>query len=199
MTGNVSVILLCGGRSARMGTDKSRLVLMGKTLLQIQLEKARALGLAEELLCGGSGLPDLYEDAGPLSGLLTGLTAAHNETCLVLPVDLPFLPVSALRALLALHASSSAPATLLCHGGRTEPLAGVYEKRLSSEMDAFLSSGRRTVNAFLDRIPWQPFDPELPEVCFLNCNTPEDWALALRLCADSREYGGSPDLFGISP
>ena len=199
MPETVSFILLCGGRSARMGMDKSQLVLMGKTLPQIQLDKARALGLGEELLCGGSGLPDLYKDAGPLSGLLTGLMAARNDTCLVLPVDLPFLPVSALRALLALHASSSAPATLLCHGGRTEPLAGVYEKRLAPEMDAFLLSGRRTVNAFLDRIPWQPFDPELPEVCFLNCNTPEDWALALRLCADSRQNAFPPDSFGILP
>jgi len=53
----LSGIILAGGRSSRMGRDKARLMLGGHTLLELQAEKLRALGITDILLSGEGCLP----------------------------------------------------------------------------------------------------------------------------------------------
>ena len=45
-------IVLAGGKSKRMGTDKSEIILDGKSFLQIQTEKLRDLGASRVYVSG---------------------------------------------------------------------------------------------------------------------------------------------------
>ena len=43
----ISMIILAGGASSRMGRDKSDLTIDGKTFLEMQIEKGEKLGISD--------------------------------------------------------------------------------------------------------------------------------------------------------
>jgi molybdopterin-guanine dinucleotide biosynthesis protein A len=100
----VAGVLLTGGASRRMGTDKARLVVNGESLAA---RSARVLAAAcdpvIEVGSGVSGLPAIQEDppgAGPLVALLAGVGALGNPRVVVLlACDLPFVEPQLLRLL----------------------------------------------------------------------------------------------------
>jgi len=97
-------VLLTGGASRRMGTDKARLVVGGETLAA---RGARVLSEVcdpvIEVGPGVSGLPAVEEEprgAGPLVALLAGVGALGNPRAVVLlACDLPFVEPAVLRLL----------------------------------------------------------------------------------------------------
>ena len=88
----ISGILLTGGKSTRMGTDKASLPFGNGTLLTVQLEKFRALGITDVLISGyGDGqIPDDVPGCGPLGGLAACLPRVQNPCALVISVPLAF-------------------------------------------------------------------------------------------------------------
>lgn len=177
----MSGIVLAGGRSRRMGQNKTDLELMGKTLLQRQVEKLRALGIQDIMLSGtdsrfdARAVPDEYIGKGPLGGLHACLRAARNPTCLVVGVDIPLIPVSALAHLCEAH---SGGVTVLRHGRWEEPLLGIYDRDIAGPIAALLESGRHAVRDLRDVVPWSHFDYLGPEELLVNCNSPEDFDAA---------------------
>lgn len=175
-------LLLAGGRSRRMGRDKALLKLCGSTFLELQLDKARLLGIRDVLVSGRlevgdvCGIPDALPDRGPLGGIQTGLRRAAHPRCIVLSIDTPLLPACALREMLSFHCLGDAPLTLAVHGGQIEPLTGIYDTSTLSQIDPLIRERGAPVRALLDVLPWRGFDPRLPEELWLNCNTPENFA-----------------------
>ena len=51
----ISMIILAGGASRRMGRDKSELMIDGKTFLEMQIEKGEKLGISDIILSGYHG------------------------------------------------------------------------------------------------------------------------------------------------
>lgn len=170
-----------------MGRDKAELPLRGKRLIEWQAEKFRDLGVREILLSGAGHIcpgtrtvPDIYPGRGPLGGLHACLGEASTPHCLVLSADVPLVPRAALEALMEHHLKTGAEVTILRHGGRWEPLMGVYESALADRIAPLITERSRPVMALLDGVhteimPWED-DP----AAFLNCNTPEAYE-ALKL------------------
>jgi molybdenum cofactor guanylyltransferase len=110
---DLTVAILAGGRSSRMGQDKATLVLEGKTLGERTTDLA--LALSDDVLVLGHGrgmpdalvrVPDAQEDAGPLGGFAALAIHGVRARVLVLPVDMPFLTAPLLASLVeALDAS----------------------------------------------------------------------------------------------
>jgi molybdopterin-guanine dinucleotide biosynthesis protein A len=100
----VAGVLLTGGASRRMGSDKAGIVVSGETLA---VRSARVLSaVCDPVIEVGpsvSGLPAVQEDppgAGPLVGLLAGVGALGNpRTVLLLACDLPFIEPALLELL----------------------------------------------------------------------------------------------------
>lgn len=97
--------VLAGGRSTRMGQDKALLLLEGIPLVQRAVAKLHAvasevflLGNREELAPFAPLVPDLRESCGPLGGMEAALSRASHDWSLILPVDMPFLPLALLRS-----------------------------------------------------------------------------------------------------
>ena len=106
-TENVSGVVLAGGFSRRMGTDKAELKLGDLTLLEIQVRKLREIGI-EDIMVSGYSRPvegtrligDIYPHRGPMSGIHACLKAAKNPACLVVSVDVPLFPKEWLEKLI---------------------------------------------------------------------------------------------------
>ena len=138
----ISMIILAGGASSRMGRDKSDLTIDGKTFLEMQIEKGEKLGISDILLSGYHGenkykypiIPDRFPGKGPLGGLEACFRKAKNPYCLVLGVDVPLVPAEELAALIRQSMHSDAKAVILSHGGHEEPLMGVYCTDLADAM-----------------------------------------------------------------
>lgn len=177
----LSGIILAGGHSSRMGRDKAGLMLGGKPLLARQIHKMQALGIRDILLSGSIRahfpdtrvIPDELPERGPLGGICSCLRAAKHDRCLVLSVDTPLIPLSALSHLCRSHHGDI---TVLRHGDRQEPLVGVYSRSVADAAAALIAEQSAPVRALESTAAWSVFDYAGPEEFLMNCNTPEDFS-----------------------
>lgn len=195
----MSVAILAGGQSRRMGRDKAlvRIDEGGETLIERVAAIAGPLGddrlvIAPpdrgyaERLPGWRVVPDAYPDGGPPAGLLTALLEAREDSVLVLPVDAPFVSRPLLRSLLE-RADPVRPVIPWRPGdtrqgvGRTlEVLHGVYPRSPLPRLEAMYEAGERRLFRMvrdLDPILIGPaeltrFDPGLRS--FQSLNSPQD-------------------------
>ena len=192
----VSGIVLAGGKSSRMGQDKGRLKLFGKTFLQRQVEKLQTLGVQDILISGGQGpvipgtlrVADQFLDRGPLGGLHACLQRAQNSRCLVLTVDTPLVPAAALDHLRRTHREG---VTVLCHGEKEETLISVMDREAAKTIQTLISQKSAPVKALKSHVSWSRWEYRGPEEFLQNCNTPDDYE-AVKSLAEIYAAGGIP-------
>ena len=88
------ICILAGGLSSRMGRDKSRLGLGGRTLLAHIRATAKTIGLPHRII-----RRDLIAHCGPLGGLYTALVTSRADATLFLSCDMPFVSAGLLEML----------------------------------------------------------------------------------------------------
>ncbi len=97
-------VILAGGHSSRMGTDKALLSLDGETLLERAKHLLFECGATKVTVCRNDGNPahinDQFKDSGPLGGIHAALTEDSSLPTLVIPVDLPLMHSSELSRLI---------------------------------------------------------------------------------------------------
>ena len=86
------ICILAGGLSSRMGCDKSRLRLGGRTLLAHIRATAKTIGLPRRVI-----RRDLVAHCGPLGGLYTALRTSRADATLFLSCDMPFVSTALLE------------------------------------------------------------------------------------------------------
>ena len=176
-----SLLLLAGGKSARMGTCKAELLYEGKTFLQHMLDKAHALGIEKCYISGYTSqnedvqtVWDIYPDRGPLSGIHATMQTVSTPYCLVLPVDAPKLPLKILEELLQHHEQSGSNKVLIWeHGVRQEPLIAVYPTAMADTIENLIRDHAAPVFRAIDTWGFESFRMEMQEEQILNINTPE--------------------------
>lgn len=176
-----SLLLLSGGKSSRMGTNKAALLYEGKSFLEHMLDKARGLGI-EKFYISGCPSPredirsimDIYPQRGPLGGLHAAMQAMDSPYCLVLPVDAPRLPVEILSELLAEHERRGGEKVLIWeHGVRQEPLIAVYPSAMAPHIEEMIREEGAPVMRCIESWGFESFRRELEQEEPLNINTPE--------------------------
>lgn len=175
----MSMVVLAGGASSRMGQDKADLVIRGRTFLEMQIEKGRYLGIEDILVSGYRGktcsariVKDRIPGKGPLGGLESCFREAAHEWCLVLGVDVPLVPVNDLEGLIQKAFEGNAPAVILKHGEKEEPLIGVYRTFLAEAMAEEFLQRKGSVFAFLRRIGYEIYLSGTPDQFLSNVNDP---------------------------
>jgi molybdopterin-guanine dinucleotide biosynthesis protein A len=195
-------LILAGGRSSRMGTDKAFLTLAGDTMLahivrRLSPQVSRLALNAAPDFPNPLALPLLPDtiagQAGPLAGVLAGLrdlqAGGSKDRILTVPCDSPFFPSDLVERLKA-NATHPDAIAVASAGGRRHPVFALWPVAIADDLETWLSDpDNRRINAFLDRhraatveFPFietaeGPLDP------FLNINTPEDLAEAGRFAA----------------
>ena len=178
---NYSLLLLAGGKSARMGTSKAELMFEGKTFLQHMLDKAHAVGIEKCYISGYTSRQedvqtvwDIYPDRGPLSGIHATMRTMTTPYCLVLPVDAPKLPVEILEGLLQRHAHIDPNKVLIWeHGVRQEPLIAVYPTAMADAIEDLIRDHAAPVFRAIDTWGFESFRMEMEQEQIININTPE--------------------------
>ena len=187
MQKKLSMVVLAGGASSRMGQDKCDLLIHGRTFLETQIEKGRILGIEDILVSGYRGaacsvrvIEDRVPGKGPLGGLESCFREARHSYCLVLGVDVPLVPVGELQGLIQKAFASSALAVILSHGEKEEPLIGVYRTALAEEMAEEYTHRRGSVFAFLSRIGYETYASKASDEFFSNVNDPAAYEMLKR-------------------
>ncbi|MEL0642026.1 molybdenum cofactor guanylyltransferase [Pseudoalteromonas aliena] len=105
-------VVLAGGQSSRMGSDKANLILKNKTLLQNACELLKAAGASNVLIsrnvqsATSQYIPDIYPDSGPLGGIYSTLMATEQDI-LVTAVDMPLLTCNLLSQIVSVVSDKS--------------------------------------------------------------------------------------------
>ncbi len=184
MIKDISIAILAGGKSSRMGEDKARMIVNGKECIRHIMEAA--IPLTDDLFIvagkdhsyGDLGLPvytDIIPDKGPAGGILTSLKRARNSRVLVLACDTPFVDTGLLHFLIL----NSVPGkvTMLQHDEQIEPLFAIYDNRIAGEMEEWISKGivkLQSIIENLDPVKVPVNGERFSSEKFSNLNTPED-------------------------
>jgi molybdopterin-guanine dinucleotide biosynthesis protein A len=136
-------VLLAGGESRRMGTDKATFLFGGKPLWQIQLETLRKLTPKEIFVSARIDPPWRREDVlfvadvppsrGPLSGLAASVNRMSTSHLLALAIDMPWMSNKYLKTLCA--QIEPGRGVLPKIGRRAEPLAAIYPREAAIETE----------------------------------------------------------------
>ena len=188
--------ILAGGFSSRMGEDKSRLRLGGRTFVE---RAARALStVAGRVSVVGSrpgveshGLAvvrDLHAGLGALGGLHAALDACEAPWAAVVSCDLPFATAELFERLASLRGEDFDAVAPLQDDGRPQPLCALYAAapclRAAEEL---IRAGELRPRVLLRtvRTRWVRFeelsDLEGSRLFFHNVNTPADYEEAIRV------------------
>lgn len=199
-------IILAGGDSKRIGTDKGLIDLNGKPLIGYVIESLGPV-VDEIIVVVGSAervpvyrdavgddvrvVPDMYDNGSPLIGLITGLTHARGDYAVVAACDMPFIN-SELVDLLFLLSFELNGTLLIKPNGWVEPLPAVYKVDIGRERAVQLrDQGDLRLRKVLETLPdvariqverLRVIDPELRS--FFDLDTRDRYDEALRIIKD---------------
>jgi len=190
-------VVLCGGRSSRMGRSKAWLP-WGDELLLPRVVRLLGEVTAPIVVVAAPGqdtpsLPlqiDIIRDPepgrGPLQGLAAGLEALRGraDAAYVSSCDVPFLQPAFVRRVIELLGDCAICVPEV--GGRRHPLAAVYRIEVAAVAARLLAANRLRPAFLFDEMPTRIVRPEeLADVdptfqSLRNLNTPADYEAALR-------------------
>ncbi|MDN5344549.1 MAG: molybdenum cofactor guanylyltransferase [Clostridia bacterium] len=189
-------VVLAGGKSTRMGTNKALLPLGRESMLATIVAALRPL-FPEVIVV--TNTPDLYRDwqvrlvtdvipgRGPLSGFHAGLLASPWWHNFVVACDMPFLDPAFIEHLLG--QARGYDAVVPRRGEYLQPLHAVYSRSCLPAIEACLQQGDYQAFAFYPHVKVRYIDidrlqgfTDLERV-FFNINTPADLDRARRLLA----------------
>ena len=184
-------LVLAGGASRRMHTDKAALQYDGQsqlqrafTLLSKVCEKTfisvRKDQTGDAARAAFPQIVDIHEDTGPLAGIHAAQTQYPHAAWLIMACDLPFVDEGTLRYLSAQRdPSRAATAFRSTHDDLPEPLCAIWEPLSAAAVRNWIASNQKCPRKFLVNadvtLLTQPQANALD-----NVNTPDEHLQALR-------------------
>ena len=184
-----SVAIIAGGKSSRMGTDKSFVSIHDLPLIQHQLDRIQLLGQSETFIVtnhferyASLNLPmvsDVLPEMGSLGGIFTALTHAQHEWVFTLACDMPFVNAPFLTYMSGL-VDDSLDGIVPRVEGYPQGLHALYRKTCLPAIQARLSASRLKVIGFYEDVTMRYLDEaeygifEHVEESFFNVNTPAE-------------------------
>jgi FdhD protein len=184
----ITGVILAGGESRRMGSDKSLLPIRGARFID---HVYRCLSeLFEEVIIVTNSptlydgipcrkVPDIYYAQGSLAGIHSGICHARHERVFVVACDMPLLDPAVVRNICARAGEGDVVIPVGKHG--CEPLHALYGKTCLPAMEEVLDAGQKRIIAFFPRVKvaeigaleWSALDPG--GLTFRNINTPQEY------------------------
>lgn len=190
---NYSLLLLAGGKSSRMGTNKAELFYEGRTFVENLIGKVKHLGIEKIYLSGYQRkseecqvVYDIYPEIGPLGGLHAGLMEVQTPYCLVLPVDVPQIPEEFLEVIINFHeqevvnTESEKKPMVVERAGFLEPLIGIYPAVMSDFIEQRIVQQQFSVFRMIKEWGCVCFRTDISEEQIANINTQEDYEKLLK-------------------
>ncbi|MBQ2651756.1 MAG: molybdenum cofactor guanylyltransferase [Clostridia bacterium] len=187
----LAAVVLTGGKSSRMGTDKAFLPMPNnpnETFLSHTLSLVRhfpvvALSVAAEDAKYDSfnciQIPDRWPEIGPMGGIASVLSALEADAVLVLACDTPYLSPELITRLTDAFKANPDAGCICCTDadGRYQPLCAIYAR---SALPCFLEAiaqGKYALRYVIDQLKTirLTLDKTLTDQAAANINTPEEY------------------------
>lgn len=128
-------VILAGGKSSRMGSDKGLINFKGKPMIQHIIDTLESMNVPIIIIANNDayrdfGYPvfkDIIPEKGPIGGIYTALRHSDNDKNIVVSCDTPFVSNSLLQLLL--DNSENQLVTIPEFEGQEHPLIGIYDKK----------------------------------------------------------------------
>ncbi len=182
---NITGIILAGGKSSRMGTEKGLIIYKNKPFVEHIIEAMSPLvdniiiisnNKAYESF-GFKCYEDLIKNTGPLAGIYTGLRYSKTDNNLIVSCDIPLIKTAVLQKLID-QKNDTSEVIQLQSQGKNMPLIALYKKSCEVIFMEELYQNQKKVQKALKKcnVKTVIIDGSLEQVT-ANINTPEDLEL----------------------
>jgi len=198
MYSDITGIILAGGKSTRMGENKSLLDLNGMTVIERVVSLMKSI-FREVIIITNTpneydflNIPkhkDIFEYKGPLAGIHSGLTHSNNEKNFVISCDIPLMEKEMIEFII--DYKTDKPITVCKADGFVQQLAGLYSKSILPTINTSLKNyeaelrkrnqakRKCAVLSLLDQVGAEIINAEELDIykkhMFFNMNRPEDY------------------------
>ncbi|MBI2272058.1 MAG: molybdenum cofactor guanylyltransferase [Bacteroidetes bacterium] len=137
---DITGIILAGGKSSRMGSDKGMIQLNGKRFIEHILE-ALIPNVSDIIIIANNDnynnlgykvYEDIIKDRGPLGGIYTGLRNSKTENNIIVSCDIPFINSGLIKHIIKNMGRTDISVPVF--EGNTEPLCAVYTKEITGKI-----------------------------------------------------------------
>lgn len=180
---NITGIILAGGKSSRMGTDKGMLELNNKAFIKHVIDAMKPLVNDIIIVSDNTNhnfseterVEDIIKNAGPLAGLYSGLQHSKTDYNLVVSCDVPLITSEVLSGLIK-HMEKGVDVIQLQSHQKTMPLTAIYHKKTKQIIKDLLDKGERRVRVAVSQLKTKTIllDDHL-SLAIKNINTKEDF------------------------
>ena len=181
-------VILAGGRSSRMGTDKALLSIKNKNFIETLCQ---SFSFFEEKMIARGDLdmpdpitwkviPDCYPYHGPIGGLHAALKHCLSEAVFVTACDTPLIDKAIYDRLREEMDEETDAVIVVTEDGKYHPLCGIYKKSGEKIMEEQILSGNNRMMQVLRKIRTKYVDINAKEYGLYNINTPEQYNLYIK-------------------
>lgn len=196
---DITGIILAGGKSKRMGLNKSFLKVGEVTMIERTTELMKSLfdrvilitnTPDEYKFLGIEMFEDIYKNVGPLAGIHSGLAHSITDKNFIISCDMPFVNKGVIEFIINYKTNKSI--TITKADGFVQQLCGLYSKQDLQEIVELIEDDKLEINnsqkcgcKVLQLV--QKLDAEIIDIAneydgyeegmFLNMNKPEDFEL----------------------
>ena len=182
---NITGIILAGGKSSRMGTEKGLIIYKNKPFVEHIIEAMSPL--VDNIIIisnnkvyesfGFKCYEDLIKNTGPLAGIYTGLRYSKTDYNLIVSCDIPLVKTIVLQKLID-QKNDASEVIQLQSQGKNMPLIALYKKSCEVIFKKELHQNQKKVQTALKKcnVKTVVIDESLEQVT-ANINTPEDLEL----------------------
>jgi molybdopterin-guanine dinucleotide biosynthesis protein A len=200
----VTGYILAGGGSTRFGRDKALVEIEGMPMLLRMRALLSSVGADVQVIAapqkyaalGVTGIPDRWENQGPLAGIITALLTTKEtsgaEWNLIVGCDMPFLTREWLSYLAERALASRAEVVAPRSAQGLEPLCACWRASAAAKLQNVFERGVRKITEAMkslqmevvDEVDWKRFDSA--GRLFWNMNTVADFDEARRILEAQR-------------
>lgn len=196
---DITGIILAGGKSKRMGLNKSFLKVGEVTMIERTTELMKSLFERVILITntpdeykflGIEMFEDIYKNVGPLAGIHSGLSHSNTDKNFIISCDMPFVNKGVIEFIIKYKTNKSI--TITKADGFVQQLCGLYSKQDLQEIVEIIDDDKFEINnsqkcgcKVLQLV--QKLDADIIDIAneydgyeegmFLNMNKPEDFEL----------------------
>ena len=196
-----SCIILCGGKSSRMGQDKGSMIIQNKPMIKHILstlnhqiteaiivlnDKERIDRYCEfinpdDYSFDLSFVEDKIKDKGPMPGIMTGLGEIKSDYALVLPCDSPYVSKNYINTIFN-EIDTDYQAIVPYHDDEdrlktSEPLHSIYSRNIIPEIESLIEGDVLHIKGLIEKIDAKFVlidNKKIEKKEFRNLNRPTD-------------------------
>lgn len=181
----LKALVLAGGKSSRMGTDKAMLLNSNMYFWEYLADMCAAIGLETHISCRKDQIfhektnyPiifDSYDQIGPMGGILSAFQSCPKTTWLVLACDMQGISTKAIEYLVSKREVTKDATIVFNQLGKAEPLFGIWESSSFKKLMDLYNVENYSLQKVLEICDICQVKLEDDQQAFININTPIEY------------------------